>query len=744
MKTSNTDIDNSLCRDVVRALLIAMKNGIFYKAEHPLCISSIKKFMSRLNLWFLSNEILQIDVSQHELFINKNSFGQHESQSGEVAQYFHNRGILSITMSTKVNTGELADFFNIICSDAKTLRDKGGVLKCLPAKSSIKVKELDYSYFLSYSADDLSSKEEEIWKSLFNIADKTAEEKLPESKIEFILDFFKDTKKSARLLNKVYKHGLNQLSGEKVAGNIKKAISQICRFLKDQPEKEKREGQINIMSILFQLHIDLLTSLFEKTAGDSPQKSLSDEIMSNFSDSDIADFIASLILSEGSLNERLLRIFDKLIPDMSKSKRIIPLVADQLFSQNHMHPFKMEPLQISIKEIFKNNTKSCFMNQMYEITVDAVINRKIDTLTYMVNLTPEISRFVQSMRAEKMNREYVRLILNLLYLENDIRDFKKLNRNISTLFPNLLKQKDIASIQDIYVFYTEKIHSEQKSNYQMSREIDKVVEQITQKKVVQTIVSFIPKFDGNNLQYIGNILQKVKKKSVPLLLNDYLKMSGSFNRIKYRKIFFVMKDEISEEISKRLVSSVSYEIKVLFPLLNFYSPEKARNLVESIIKSKDNQILFSILDNYVPATQKEINRVYNIYLKNKDREVKKKAAAVLLKTKDEKVIGDLFQKSDRFLSVRPLLLYNVQICGQIRLHESYPYLADIFMKKTFLPSRKNDEIRLAAAYSLLKLDNPNRFQLISSNIDRGGRYFKRKCRQIFGKYEANKEEDNDS
>lgn len=737
MKTSQ--LSDLKMKEIVRTLLIVMKNSIFYKIDHPLCKSSIEQFMSVLHKWFDSHSTLRIDVSQYQFDINGQAYDQHQIHSREIAQYLHNRGILSIILNKTVTNEDLKKFFKIISNDVQTIRDQGGILKCLPVETSIIVKELDYSYYLAFSTDDLSVKEEEIWNTLFEIANKKPHERLPDSSVELILEFFKDTKKSARLLNKVYKNALNQLSGEKAVKDMQRAITQICKHLEGEDEEKKRESQKNIMSILFQLHIDLLTSLFKQTDSDEDTPDLSEEIIKGFSDTDIAEFISSLILTEGSLNERLLRMFNKLIPDKSKAKKVVPLVTDQLFSKNFIHPFKLEPLQMSIKELFKQDSKSHFVNQMYEITVDAVINKNINSLTYISKLTPEINHFVRSMQENYLLREKVLLILNLLYLERNPDDFRKLNNDIMDIFPYLLQEKDICTIRDIVDLYIEKMRPDQKKNDLMRNDIDNMIQKISSGRTLKEIIACIPD-TNNDLKYVVDILKNFKKRSASLLISAYLKRAGSMDKVKFKKIFSVMRKEIVAEISKRFQSPKPLETKVLFPLLQHFAPNKAKNFARNMIESSDNQIVFLILNNYYPESQIEIDKIYDIYKNSHDRDIKISAAVLLLKTKNKKIIKSLFQNTKKSLFKKSFLTDLVKVCGNNGIQDTYPFIKEIFIKRPILSTRNKSKLRLVAAVSLLKLNVTDGYELVQAHMKKGSRFFRKQCRQILFQFSKTKDE----
>ena len=467
---------------IVRNLRITLKNSVFYASEHPINVYSINNFKTSLEKWFYLKNQLNLGVSQDQLYIDGNLIENKDDCYSEVANYLHTRGLSTLTFLKGIQIDELKTFFTFIGQDRKTIREKGGILKNISNSNYLRIKELDYSSLLESASKKVVSEEEKIWKFLFNIVEESKTGKLPDSKMEFLVNFFADEKKSASTLNKVYREAVNHLQDENTVKDIRSTIMKICEYFDNYSTDNVKDLKIKLMNVIAQLHPDLINILFEQTVDTDQEFDLAEAVTKDFSESYIAEFIESLISNEDTFNENLLKVFDKLAPDASKSDNMVMMVADKLFSKRIVNPETLSKLQMSIMEIFKKHPDSNFMKQIYNITVDAVINKKVDTLVYVARLTPLINKFVQSMEEEELKKEKLWLLLNILWLENKPEDFKKFTDKVVSILPELLDSKDTERIKEIVEFYTEKTRPEQRKNKKIISEIKEGIEKITQRE----------------------------------------------------------------------------------------------------------------------------------------------------------------------------------------------------------------------------------------------------------------------
>ncbi|MGB3114311.1 MAG: hypothetical protein WBC00_06810, partial [Candidatus Omnitrophota bacterium] len=636
---------------IVKDLSLAIKNSVLYASDHSLCVSSVNNFKNSLEKWFESNDSLDLGVTQDDIFISGTSMQKDKKKKDErymeVADYLHMRGIISIVFLKGIGVEELHNLFQFIKHDRKTVRKKGGVLKNIPETPHLKIKEIDYSNLLRSAREKVTSKEDEVWNFLFNLAEQTGGGELPESKAEFFINFLKDTKGSANVLNKVYREAVDSLQDEEQGEEIRDTISKICVYFEKYSATEARDIKIKLMEVIGQLHPDLINILFEKTVVDDKNFDLADTITKDFSDSFIAEFIESLISSEDTFNENLLKVFDKLSPDASRASNVVSMVADKLFSKRILSPETLTKLQMSIKDIFSSHPDSTFMDQMHKITVDAVINKKIDTLVYVARLSPMINKFVQSLEEENLKKEEIWLLLNILWLESSPEDFRKFSQKLTDIFPELLDLKDTERLKEILEFFVNKLRPEQKEDARMLAEVKEATAKITNKETRDKIVSFIPEASRDDLENITYMLTSAEEASAPLLVDAFVADKNPAHRNNFKIVFSKIKDQIVQETLDRLEYCDPAVVRDLFEILKEFDPEKTQLVAKKLLAHSNAQIRWEALEVYNPATEEEIENIFTIFKKDKNAEVRKKVAAVILKSRNEEAIGNLFGHVER-------------------------------------------------------------------------------------------------
>jgi hypothetical protein len=238
---------------IVRNLRITLKNSVFYASEHPINVYSINNFKTSLEKWFDLKNQFHLGVSQDQLFIDGKLIKNNDDCYSEVANYLHTRGLSTLTILKGIQIDELKTFFTFIGQDRKTIREKGGILKNISNSNYLRIKELDYSSLLESASKKVVSEEEKIWKFLFDIVEESKTGKLPNSKMEFLVNFFADEKKSASTLNKVYREAVNHLQDENTVKDIRNTIMKICEYFDSYSTDNVKDLKIKLMNVIAQL-----------------------------------------------------------------------------------------------------------------------------------------------------------------------------------------------------------------------------------------------------------------------------------------------------------------------------------------------------------------------------------------------------------------------------------------------------------------------------------------------------------
>jgi hypothetical protein len=701
---------------VVRNFRISLKNSTFYNLDHPINVFSFNNFKSSLDKWFVIKDRIDLGISQDNLFLEGKTVREDDESYSAVASHLHMRGLIALSILKGIEREELISFFDLLRQDRRALQEKGGVKKNMPPGKHIKIKEIDYRTLLSSQTEKSQTEEDKVWKFLFDIAEETKSGDLPESKMDFLVNFFKDTKRSAKTLNKVYQQAAAQLREDEKAVDIRQVIAQICRYLEKKSGSDAKDLKIQLMTVISQLNPDLINILFERTVGDDQGYDLAESITKDFSEDYIAEFIESLIRNEDNFNENLLKVFEKLTPGPTKANSVVSLVADKLFSKRIMNPDTLTQLQMSIMEIFKRHPESNFMNQIYKITVDAVMNKKIDTLVYMARLSPLINKFVQSMETEQLKKEKIWLLLNILWLENDPAEFRRFTSKLMSILPEILDSKDTGRLREIVEFFTEKIRPDQKADPNMVQEIREGLRKLTSKETLDAIISLIPEAGQKDLEDILYTLTRSEANCAKVLVDAYIAEKNPASRNKFRFLFLKMRNEISREAVNRLEDCDAALVKDLFQILTDCSPQKAHLVAKKLIVHKNAQVRWQALEVFEPADAEEMHEVFKIYRKEKNKGVKKKATTVLLRTRNPETINRLFKHAERNRLHPRDLAELVELCGQAHIQESFPHLKRIFAKRIWFPSKRKEDLRVAIITSIGRLQTPDAVKLVKDGL----------------------------
>ncbi|MBN1782136.1 hypothetical protein JW948_13470 [bacterium] len=720
-----------ITQSVIKNLRLALKNSVFYPPEHPIFNYSINNFKNALDRWLTDHKQLDIGFSKDDLFLNGEEIGEKSGFAEEVANYLHTRGLISLAFQQGVFAEELIAFFKLIRNDRKTIRENGGILSQLSEHPHIIIKEIDYSELLEApTVAEGETEEVKVWQFLIEIAKDTKQGDLPENKMKFLDDFFTDTDKSVQTLNSIYHEAVTTATDEEAAEQMRKVIQQICAYFEEKSQGEAKDLKIKLMHVVSQLNPDLINILFEKTVDENETFDLAETITKDFSETYIANFIESLISNDDTFNENLLKVFDKLAPEADKSDNLMNMVADRLFSKRIINPNTLSKLQMSIQDIFKRHPDSNFMNQLQKITVDAVMNQKIDTLVYVAKLTPLINKFVQSVEEEELKKEELWLLLNILWLENNADEFNKFSRKIQTILPDLLNNSDVERIKEIVEFFSEKTRPEQHRDKRMAREIQAGLERVTDNVTLHHLISMLPQADNRVLRNVAYILRKAEPQSVKLLVDTYLEEKNPANRSKYRMLFGPLKRGIVKEVIDRFENTEPHLAKDLFQILRTCSEKKAHLIAKRLMNHSNPQIRWESYRDFQPENDEEMNDIYRHFIKEKHEAVKKQAALVLLETGDEELTARLFKYSQSGFIKPRFLQQIVELCGNVKSSAPYEYLVKIFEHKGFFNTARRDRLRCAAITSIARLHTKEAMHLVQEGLNDKSKRVRETCRLL--------------
>ncbi len=698
---------------LIRGLSTAIKNSSLYAIDHPVFIQSINDLKESIDNWFSGDNSLVIGVAQDNLLLNDSYVREENEMYEELSGYLHRRGVMVLTLMSGITIGELSGFVTVIKEDAKGLRDAGGILKVLSETKNLKIKALDYTNLLGRAGSEVSDEDQDVWKSLCSIGKDQETGGLPVSKEEFLKEFLKNSQKSAGLLNKVYKKALTQMDDEATVEDIRATMTRITRYFSEKPGQESVNSREELASVIGNLDPELVVKIFEASGQDS-EGGLIREITGDLSDDTMSDMISSIISGEGGFNESLLKLFDKMMPEETEAGNLASMVVDNLFQKNMADKSAITDLKSSMKELVKTHPENSFMSEMYKITVDSFVSEKIDATSQGGVLAELVNEFKESLKEENLRANKIRLVLNLIWIENDSAEAEKLIERITEHCEQLIKEGNVGLVREIMQFFTDQLPKKEVTFDHVSAGTDKILKLIYEGNAIESIIKAIPGARENRLEDIAYVSSRLHADQKIQIIDAFLLEEDPFVRDKYTHVLSKMGTEIWDEIIKRLECGDFTVIKSLLSILKSIDSERTILITANLLNNKDAQVKLEALKGYslVGGNSQDKDLILKLFTDDKNDAVRKRALTILISSDDQDLVNSIFGKVQKSRGLKKYLMQLVKLCGAKKMDTMIPHFEKILFKETFFYTSKLDELRIAVVVALGQINTPEAMELL--------------------------------
>ena len=699
-----TEGEIKLFDSIVRSLNIAVESSALYNPSHPAVEQAVKNFKCHLDNWFSVHESLDAGVASDNLLLQNDFVREKNDLYRQVASYLHQRGVIALRISKGVELKELLDFFCLIVKDTKVIKEAGGIVSQMHSEGHIFIKEIDYSKFLAgdeSAGSGVTKEERNIWQELTSLDSSIGTDVLPESKLDFVMNFLKDQKKSSSLLNKVYKEALAKLEDRTVVNNFRSTFVRMLKYAQQQPPDSSSAIKQDLTKVIAGLNPDFVANLFSSGSEHDPAFNLSQDFLKDLPEDTIADFMASLIDSEGKMSDSLFKLFDKLVPQETSSGSLVATLADKLFEKKLLNKNTLSQLQVSIKELFDANSSNQFISQMYKLTVETLIDKSVSGKN-KGSLSALAQDCLGSLEESGLERQKIWLLLNILWQEDKPEEFKKFCNILIAACKKIIQPEYLLSIKDSVEFLSEKLKPEQSQNQEISGYAHLALGELTDKAVSAKIISFIPGLDNKAMSDVSYIL--AKSQSAPdLLLEAYILEKDKAIKERICSVIASLGPAAAASISQRFVTGIGQEdssLKELFDILKKLSPQEARKAARTMLQSKDPEMRLAGLGNFTPESEEDQNLLLGSFQNEESPQMKEKIIKLLVKTNSAPLLGKLFNIFTRSFFSRKYQLIFIRACGDLSANQAIPCLEQIVASRPFLDSKSKRELRVAAVVSL--------------------------------------------
>jgi len=722
----------------IKELSLAIKTMGIYPSDHPAIKASVERLHTTMQGLLERSAELRLEIAQKNILVD----GQFLDKTNEIfrdfASQLHRRGVSSVTFKKGLSVEELKNFLEVASTEPKMVKKSGGFLRLCQEKkiSNIDIAEIDYSKVLGVTEEIKEVAEEgkvrsddEIWIDLIRDLNLYSGLKLGEVEHNFLLHLGQDPEKMADYLEGV---ALRSFPGMRDLGGaaVRRAINNIGNYIfKSVPEEKEVHGR-RLAEVVSRLDSKLRLQLIDAEIDIEPdQIDVVTEIVPHLSNSVIVEMMTLVVSSEGRVTERLVKLFHKIVPEEERKREVITLFGESLADMSG----REDSLYIRrlIEDLFLSKPTEEFISETYRMTLKE-LNDQISSLG-------EVKEYIDSFNERKIEEQASTVLLDLIGLETESRDYVEIVKNLGKAAMDLLLTGRYEKAKEIIQVLVEEASPEKGRTDEERNACKEAMEKLRDISIVHELVAALRDWGREKYEIIHFILANMGQIAVAPLLEALGRETDRSLRKKIISIVVSLGEQAIPEIVKRFSDKNWYVVRNMVRILREIGKEKVVRYLNLLLKHEDPRVRKEVVYALSTIGGTEASKVIYSMAYDPDGEVRRNAIKYLGSMKNKGAVPfllKLIHRRNPFGRNNPLIISGIEALGEIGAEEAVPSLIRLLRKSTIFARRKNDELRIAAAIALDKIGNEEAMEALAWGSRRRKKIIKQVCERLIRKHKA--------
>ncbi len=439
---------------LARTLVAAARSWALYPAEHPAVRSSLDRLRAAI-AETSHGQVFTFGVTPDTLLVAGLPVeGRDAGAIAEAARWLHDRDILQLTFAGEVTVPALQRLLGLLSEDSRIIRQRGGPAKVWADEgdAAIAVHQIDFTQVLEdREVTNPVRRKDDLWRAI----------------IRGVLDRHKptDTVTQARLLaisgdvmaigelarDVIAPHhtmdGSPMLTSQAAA--VVAAYHHLVGIVDVLSPERRQEVMQNLAAATTNLNPHVVMQMLTDGGaeggtggGGEAGAGVVSGIIDAMDDTRVAQLLATTLAIEGQASERLATVFNTIATDDDRKTRVLSLTRRMLSETDFGRQDAFQNLWSSMEELLLTYNEKPFVSASYRTGLDQVGSRA----NQMASEVPaEFAEMLDTLGQDNVRRLSVRLLIDLLTLEQDPARAPELARDVAALAEDLLLAGDYAS-----------------------------------------------------------------------------------------------------------------------------------------------------------------------------------------------------------------------------------------------------------------------------------------------------------
>ena len=440
-----SELSPELARGVLRlarAVLTASRNWTLYPPDHPAVEQSVSRLTDAVR-HAASGAVFSIGVTPDTLLVEGAHADRSQTAIADAAALLHDCDILQLTFIGDVPVHALRTLLRILTMDVAERRSRGGPAQMWVADGhpSVAIAQVDYKRVLDREQSDTPepATRDDVWRSIVMsiVAGQSAAfDELAQARLLAIAGSpaaIGDLA-AAVMASKCTMDGSPMVTSQ--AATVLAAFRHLAGIVTVMSPDRVPEVMGNLASAAAQLDPHVAMQLMQADEEPGADVAVVHGITAAFDDGKVAQLLATALALDGQASDRLATIFNTIVPDEERKRRVLTLTHTMLTETDLGKSGQFRALWASMEELLVSYNDKPFVSETYRTALDGVGGRAERMAT--LDLPPELAEWIDTLGQENVRTLSVMLLIDLLTLERDARRAADITQDLGALAEDLL------------------------------------------------------------------------------------------------------------------------------------------------------------------------------------------------------------------------------------------------------------------------------------------------------------------
>jgi HEAT repeat protein len=719
---------------LARALVAAVRGWTLYPREHPAVQAALDRLRSAAR-GAADGGPISLAITPDTLLVAGAPLDA-RGPIGEAAAWLHQRDVQELTFAGDLPAADAEALLALLAQDPSALRAAGGPAVAWQAqgRASILITQIDFADILQdRDVQNPARRKDDLWKAIVRaVTDRR--KVLDEAVQRRLLEIAGDVLAIADLAQDVMApnfaaDGSPMLTSQAAA--VVAAYRHLVGIVDVLEPARRAEVMQNLAAATATLDphviVQILSGPEEAAPGGADiRRSLADA----FDDFKVAQLLATTLAIDGTASDRLANVFDTIVPDEPRKRRVLTLAKSLLNETSFGRTGQFQTLWTSTEELLLSYNERPFVSESYRAGLDEA-GRRADAMA-AADLPADLVALIGTLDQDNVRRLSVVLLIDLLQMERDPARAPEVARDVAALGEDLLLAGDYESALHVVRALREQADDPSLATSGGSRlaldalagtpafhETTEIVGDMTDDEAAQfaAVCECVGPAATDSLRLLLDVepLTEARRRATPIIRGFG---AAAISRI------------------SPLVSSPHWYARAnAAALLGEIGSAEAVPLLQPLLRGQDPRVIQAAVRALSCIRDPAAARSVHMVLRAATGEQRQAVIAALVAERDPRVVPVLvriLQESDVFGQDHPIVLETLAALGDIGRDEAVADVARVMRKKSWLARRKSRGLKQASLDALRRIGSPAAQQALAEAAAHGDRLLRRIARAAPG------------